>query len=357
MIRDFRPEDKGGAMALIREVLGDAIGGIFESRWPWFLEENPFSPPEGPPFLVCEHDGMITGVMMSFANRVHTGGGPVTMYCLADVLVHPKRRGVGLKMARLMIAKPFLMMGSPNRTSLPMWQYLGSDDWGETLTLTRILDPGVFLRRRKLPGAGLARFGWDLLMRLAGLFAPSGAGVDVRSADGFPPDCDALWEEVAKQGLNPDAPGRGLAFTIIRDRAFLTWRFVSCPIQKYHILLSRRQGKLTGYAVLRAGERGNMRRGYLVDLLARPDDPGSAAALIRAAEAWFRDQKVAVIQCLAGAKPSPWLRFLARFGFWFRKRDHNLVASNNLPGYPPGSGQEAVFRHISYADGELDFVS
>lgn len=357
MIRDFRPSDQAGAMALIREVLGDAVGDIFDRRWAWFFEVNPFSPQAGPPFLVTEHDGIVTGVMMSFAAPAYSPEGPVTMYCLADLLVHPGRRGIGLKMGKLMTGKPFLMMGSPNARSLPMWQYLGSDDWGSTVTHSRILDPGPLLRRRKLPGAKLLRAGWEAGFRILGLLAPRGRGVAVETLQAFPPECDALWAEVVRQGMNPGVPGRGLTFAIVRDQAYLNWRFVRCPIQQYRILAARRQGKLTGYAVLRTGDRGGLRRGYLIDVLVPPDDPGSAAALIRAAEAWFREQDVQVIQCLTGCKPSPWSRVLLRSGFWFRKRDHHIVAVNNIAGYPPGSAQEAIFRHISYADGELDFVS
>jgi Acetyltransferase (GNAT) family len=181
--------------------------------------------------------------------------------------------------------------------------------------------------------------------------------VTIAPAAEFPSECDALWEAVAKDGLNPAAPGHGLSLTIVRDRKYLNWRFVECPVRKYHILLARRQGRLSGYAVLRTGVNGDMRRGYIVDLLALPQDRGAAAALLRESEKWFREQGAQVVQCLDSDKPSPWLRLLARFGFWFRKRDHHLVAINGIPGHSPQSGLDAPFRHVSYADGELDFVS
>jgi hypothetical protein len=40
-----------------------------------------------------------------------------------------------------------------------------------------------------------------------------------------------------------------LGTALVRDRRYLTWRFIDCPTDKYHFVLARRRSRLTGYLV------------------------------------------------------------------------------------------------------------
>ena len=357
MIREFKFQDRPGVVALITEVLGAEAQRILEKRWDWLFAQNPFNPSGGPPFLVTEQDGNITGVLMSFSIPAYWQGKTLSMFCIADFAVHPSRRGIGLPLAKTMIDLPNLMIGSPNKSTEVLWRHLGSLDWGKPLTLTRILDLGGFLEKRNLPGKKFLQLAWEIIDHASKYLNPSTKGIDIQSVEEFPPDCDALWKTITEQGLNLSAPERGLALITIRDQKFLNWRFAHCPMQIYHILLARREGKLTGYTVLRCGNKGGIRRGYVVDQLTLPSDPDTAPALLQGAVSWFKKEKVQAIHCLVTDHPSQWIKVLVRCGFWFRKRDHVLIGNLNLSGLNPQAGLDAAFRHISFADGELDFVS
>ena len=50
---------------------------------------------------------------------------------------------------------------------------------------------------------------------------------------------DCLWEKV----------GGEAAITLVRDRAWLAWRYAECPRQVYHLMLAERAGVPAGYAV------------------------------------------------------------------------------------------------------------
>ncbi len=357
MIRNFLPQDKPKVLALLHEFLGVEVSQALENNWEWFFAKNPASSFGEPPFLITEHADELTGLLLSFPNAAYWKEERIPMYCIANFFVHPKKRGIGLRLAKAMIDQPYLLIGSPNKSSVIIWEYLNSLDWKKPLTLTKIMDSQSFLQKTKLPGINVVSRVINILLRTLKVFSPSTVGVRLEEADDFPKACDDLWNSVVAKGINPQAPSQGMALMTIRDQSYLQWRFVHCPQREYKIILAYREKKLTGYAVLRFGNKGGLIRGYVVDLLMEPNDNGTGSALLQAAESWFTKNKVQVIHCLIADIPSPWRTLLTRCGFLLRKLDHQLVASNNLQSLPKEAGLDAAFRHISYADGELDFVS
>ena len=354
-VRDFRPKDKEAVLSLFSEILGRSQGQAMAERWRWLFQDCPS--PEKPPFLVTQSHGVVIDVLATFSTPGLWQGKEIPMFCVANFLVHPAHRGVGLPLAKAMVDLPHLLVGMPNSDSAILWTHLGSKDLGRPAIFTRVLEFDALKTWISNPILGLLLPAGALLEAALRVTLPSSQSYTIEAADDFPLDCNELWMQVVREGLNPKAPGRGISLVTQRDHRFLHWRFVQCPGPGYHILIARRDGKLAGYAVLRVAEKKGLRRGYLVDLLARPDLPSASAALLQAAETWFRKNGAKVIPCLAANLPSPWKKQLGRHGYWVRTRSFLLMANPNFPGLPGWASEEAVFRHVSYADGELDFVA
>ena len=54
---------------------------------------------------------------------------------------------------------------------------------------------------------------------------------------------------------------------VIRDCAFLEWRFVPISGRRYHILVARSKGEMLGYAVIRCAKVRGIETGLILDLL------------------------------------------------------------------------------------------
>ncbi len=354
LVREFRPSDKGAVLALFSETFGPSMGQAFEERWNWLLIDHPFSEP--PILLVAESNRKVIGFLSAFPTPGLWQGKEIPMFCVLNFLVHPAHRGIGIPLAKTMVNLPKLLIGMPNKSSAALWKHLGSKDLGQPAIYTRILD--IQALRPKVWHPILTVFSpiWMLVELSLRFSLPTYQDISIKEATDFPEECDDLWACVVHQGLVPNVPGRGLSLMTQRDRRFLRWRFLKCPGFSYQILLARNGETLVGYAVTRLAEKRGLRRGFLVDLLARPDQPNATTALLQAVEATFRMQKAQVIHCLASSQPSPWRKHLRRHGYWLQSAFFRFMASPNHPGLPPSASQEACFRHVSYADGELDFV-
>jgi hypothetical protein len=112
--------------------------------------------------------------------------------------------------------------------------------------------------------------------------------------DHFDERFDDLWQRVQDK----------YNIMVVRDRAFLAWRFAPVSRRAYRILTASADGELIGYAILRCtDEIRGIPIGLIMDLLLEPGARGEAAGLLLLANAWqhFREEKV----WLAGALAFP----------------------------------------------------
>ena len=66
-----------------------------------------------------------------------------------------------------------------------------------------------------------------------------------------------------------------------RDPNWLDWRYSSCPIHRYRMIVVNRAGRLAGYLVYRFDRES--RFGFIAEILTRPDDEPARRALAAAA--------------------------------------------------------------------------
>jgi hypothetical protein len=165
---------------------------------------------------------------------------------------------------------PFVI-GLPNerwgsRAGALGWQPLFSLQW-----LVRPLRPEAILARRlKQPALGrLTAIGalWNGIWRIYTRGDPT---VRVRAVDRAGPEFDQLWLRCRTE----------LPVSVVRDSAWVNWRYLDAPAFAYRVLLAERDGRPVGYAAYRVEQHEGGRAGYIAELFAAPGDARGRATLI-----------------------------------------------------------------------------
>jgi hypothetical protein len=94
-------------------------------------------------------------------------------------------------------------------------------------------------------------------------------------------------EPVARAGSEIDHLWRlvGPAYEncVVRDAAWVQWRYLDEPASLFSVLMARKQGRPAGYIAYRLANAGGRLIGRVADLFVRPGDADVAGALLRAA--------------------------------------------------------------------------
>lgn len=115
----------------------------------------------------------------------------------------------------------------------------------------------------------------------------------VQTTDSFDSRFDEFWEWTKDK----------YSAMVIRDRAFLSWRFAPVSGRDYHILAAYRRDQMLGYMVIRCATVRGIKTGLILDLLLldHPRQMEAGMCLISQAEAFFRTREMS----LAAALMSP----------------------------------------------------
>lgn len=110
--------------------------------------------------------------------------------------------------------------------------------------------------------------------------------VNVRSVEQFDSTFDTFWGDLQDK----------YQLMLIRDQAFLAWRFTDTARRQYRILVAETKSKMLGYIVLRCTTIRGVNTGLVLDFLVTDDALGvkAGACLLAQAETYFRDQQMAV---------------------------------------------------------------
>ena len=104
---------------------------------------------------------------------------------------------------------------------------------------------------------------------------------------------------------------------VVRDPAYLNWRFVGMPTREYTTFAARSEGEIRGFTVLRVAPLGQFSAGLIVDLVVEASAEGRAAGrlLIDQAYSYLRDRDVDILASLA-LRHTDEFRLLRSRGFW-----------------------------------------
>jgi len=104
---------------------------------------------------------------------------------------------------------------------------------------------------------------------------------------------------------------------VVRDPAYLNWRFSDAPTREYMTFVARSDGKIRGFAVLRVAALGGFSAGLIVDLVVETSAEGRLAGrlLIDRAYSYSKDHDLDLVASLA-LRHTDEFRLLRSRGFW-----------------------------------------
>jgi GNAT superfamily N-acetyltransferase len=226
--------------------------------------------------------------------RVSVAGEDLDMASGANLHVHPRYRDTFAYTTLVRHLNRTLRERFPLHFSLPSEQtyarqrVVDPDSVVRTPWLLRVLDPAALAQRYgQIPGrapvAPFVRIASQLAFRTPP--APGEGRVRVRHVPDFDERFDAFWTSTK---------GR-YRVALVRDRAFLNWRFTGYELRSYETFVAETSTGMTGYLVVRRMEGDGV--GHIVDLLiaAGSDEHSTGASLIQAAEEHCRAHGVTVM--------------------------------------------------------------
>ena len=348
----YATADKPPIKVLFEDVWGPATAENAMRCWDWKYDRNPFIPPEGPVMRVLHRDGGVVGTNGGVSVRFKLGPDILPGIWGAETQIHPQHKmAMMLVTERLMRDSESLVhLGTPNDAAYKSMQALGlSHDICWYVNRKAFFKPGGVLAAEGLHpvvsalcGALAAPVTWAFR---AASYRPHAANIAVNVIEAFDQRFDTFWNEVSK-----DYPA-----ATVRDREFLSWRFVECPNRQYTISAADRDGRLCGYMVIRDFTKRGRKRGLIVDYLVKRDDTEAFGVLLGSAMKALRNRGVDMVTFSL----SPWedrryRSVLIRYGFLFRKRGLPVV---NTFGYARDRVREATDWLLTRADGDWDVAA
>ena len=231
-IRAYRPGDEAAIADLFGRVFGQPLS---TAQWRWKYLGAGFT---GTPLatLAFDSEGRLVGHAGAIALRGWRQNQPLPCFQICDVMVHPAARGqLGGRNLFTRLARELLgglaqcwpnafAYGFPGQRPFKLGEYARVYGWVEPATAIR--RPA---QNRGFPLLYARPLAWD----------------DMR--------LDDLWNRLAP----------GFALALIRDQAYLRWRYATHPVYAYDLLGLHLAGRLLGWVVTRR-EDGILR---VIDLL------------------------------------------------------------------------------------------
>jgi hypothetical protein len=309
-IRDYAEGDEGAIVELFERVFGRTMGRSESAEhWHWEFTRNPTPPATIE--LVWDGDTLVGQYAVS-PRRVWFCGGELLAALSLDTMTHPDygRQGIFSASAEAcyarMIERGFAFVyGFPNANSIHGFEkYLRWKTVMPTPVHVKALDVGDLvagkLGRPEL-GPVLSKAS-RLLSRTPALVdewverARAGGRVEplvIREFADFDAldDVDVLWERCRDQHR----------LWVIRDRAYLRWRYDQRPQSEYLRLAIHERGELVGWAVLAIAEREQGRTCFIMDLLVDASVARAMPVLLRRIEDVARERGCALISAMVGS--------------------------------------------------------
>ncbi|WP_308918142.1 hypothetical protein [Jannaschia sp. LMIT008] len=316
--------------------------------WDW-LFDNPHSV-EGnrTRLFVMERDGGPAAVSVGLPGRFALGGRTYASLSPMTTMAYPEHTGEGLRILRNYFRRRegLLTWGLTNSLRLnKVCVRMGASQSPPRTLRRHVIRPGSAVRaKRTLPrsaAAALDAVGMPIL-RAGALRSPRiRTGERIVAVERFGEEFDAAWG---------DAVGRQACMQA-RDRAFLNWRYVDCPVETYARRALYRDGTLVGFAALCLQAEAGVAVGRVTDIFLYGGSERDFALLLADANRFFRRSGCVYSEVVFGRSTA--LDAAAqRTGFSIRKDQRPAVMLLTQDG---GHGEvEAHLRDLHMCRGDQD---
>lgn len=305
--RPLRPEDVRAVVTLLSQGAG---GPLTADAYRWKLLTR-MSPVANVAIAVDERDRPVFHIA-GVPCRCQLAGAERWVMVAVDAMTDPAFRRQGLLtthtaqlFARWKAAGVALVLGLPNSNWRSRARALGWTPLGRLQWMVLPLRPERLIARR-LGAPWLAQLeqlgAWWRALAVHRTVDPT---VEVHEVTAAGNQFDALWRRASQS----------VSRSLVRDGAWVTWRYLTAPGNAYHVLLATRHGEAVGYAACGMPAPG---RATIAELFAAPGDAGAFTALVRAAIARAIASGAESIRTLVATGSWPHRAFL-RAGF-FRSR-------------------------------------
>ncbi len=359
--REFTPADRARVLEIFETVYDAQVRANFDTLLDWQYLDNPYRPAGVPCSMVVEEDGAVVGFLGFYYNPTQVGSAVFPSAWVIGFVTHPDARGSAgprfIREASRTIDPVPVLLGNPGTHIMRFWSWFRAGVCTTAPIMIRPVDLS-FLAREKLPpplGAVVGSVTWGALGLVGGIvdgWASSRArrrGVRIETVAHFDASLDGLWRRARRRHPNMTA----------RDRAYLEWRYVRCPLGGYALRVARLGDETVGYAVFRVFDAKRMRKGVLVDLLVEDDDPVVARALVASGMRHFRGEGVHLAYTIAPCQHL--FPVLESMGFVARWDDAGgtrfVMGRVNVEG----TAEQAAFFddrrwYVSFGDADYDLV-
>jgi len=311
VIREYKTEDKEKVFGLIKTNFIDIYDKIY-TIWDWLFLNNPFNPNGSAHILVSELNSEIIGLICHIFVDLKINNKITKARWGCIFVVHPKYRGKGIMLFKKSMEIPYYpYLGFPDKRTLILETKLGTSYFGFIYNQICILDMKIFLQN-KLKNKFLSYLGgttWSLIYKVLFTRKIYTKDVFITQIESFDKRFDKFWEDICSY----------YPIIVVRNQKYLNWRFIESPF-KYYIFTANKNNHLLGYLILRIKEKRGIKRGYIVDILANPNDRVTINLLISKAVSFFKENKYITAECLLLAnKVSYYYKALKRYGFLIKK--------------------------------------
>jgi predicted N-acetyltransferase YhbS len=301
-VRPGRLEDTASILDLFQATFGKPLS---ESVYRWKLLESPY-PLSAPAAFVATVGDRVIGHIGGTPLRLRLGQSELPAVHGCDVMVAAEFRRQGIVTAIIRAAnEAWAAAGASLQLAVPTQAFAGLR---EELDYRPTFHLGWLWRSLRLGAFLLGRAGRD---------------VEVSAVEGPGLEFDELWE-AAKAGREA---------LVVRDRAWVAYRYAAAPGFGYRILLARAGGQPVGYLAYRVMPDARRRNAWIADMFTAPDDRAARVALLRAACSELRRAGATDVRMFA--PPGTTLaRELRRAGFVSRRGAYDVRVVPLAPGLP-----------------------
>jgi GNAT superfamily N-acetyltransferase len=280
----------------------------------------------------AKDDGQLVASFAMAPKRIRIGSRIEVCGKTMEMFTRPEWQGRGI-VKRLVR----MTLEAASRAGIRMWYVTPSVDshsifverWGyrhsfKIHNVMKVLKPSALLAATiKSPLLGrVIGVPLDAAMTTAGWFRGSGTGFDVSETDSLGPDADALWEKCMR---------RERRVALVRDAAYLNWRYVDNP-DTYTILQFRRGDELRGILVLKHSRRRGLEVGEIVDYVCPDGETAVLEAMLRHGINRLRDEDCTFVQAWA-VEDSEQERVMKRAGLSLKRKEVVVLLNPDNP-YP-----------------------